>query len=79
MSDREISVHKVSVEAGECPSARSWHAAVCVDYGGSTPQLLVTGGWDNRNPVNDIWMLDVQTWKWKQVQCSGFYRVYIIY
>ena len=59
---------KVSMEAEEeCPSARSWHAAVCVNYGGIGPQLMVIGGWDNRNPVNDIWLLDVQSWKWKQV------------
>ncbi len=67
ISEGEIKVHKVPMEGGECPSIRSWHAAVCLDYGGSDPHLLMTGGWDNRNPLSDVWLLDVNTWKWKQV------------
>lgn len=48
------------------------HAAVCVDYGGDHPQLLVTGGRDNANKIlSDVWMLDLQSWKWKEVSIRG--------
>ena len=51
-----------------CPVERSAHAAVCLGYGGDRPQLLVTGGLDdNKEVLNDTWMLDVTNGKWTEV------------
>ena len=56
-------------EGQPCPVARNGHAAVCLDYGGDHPQLLVTGGKGAGNKVlNDAWMLDVQSGKWREVR-----------
>ena len=38
-------------EGQPCPVARCDHAAVCLDYGGDHPQLLVIGGRDAGNKV----------------------------
>ena len=53
-----------------CPPGRSAHAAVCLGYGESNPQLLVTGGWAKvgERIMNDVWMLDVQSGKWREVR-----------
>ena len=52
-----------------CPEERCNHAAVCLGYGGDHPQLLVTGG---RGPgdkvLNDTWILDMQSGKWREVR-----------
>ena len=59
---------KVDHHEGEpCPVARNGHAAVCLDYGGDHPQLLVTGGKGNK-VLSDIWMLDVQSGRWREVR-----------
>ena len=56
-------------EGEPCPVARDSHAAVCLDYGGDHPQLLVIGGRDGGNKVlNDAWMLDVQSGRWREVR-----------
>lgn len=48
---------------------RSTHAAVCLGYGESKPQLLVTGGRDNANEVlSDAWILDLESGEWKEVR-----------
>ena len=48
---------------------RSVHAAVCLGYGGDRPQLLVTGGRDSSyNILNDTWILDMQSGRWKEVR-----------
>ena len=50
------------------PVWRAGHAAVCVDYG-DHPQLLVTGGRGRGNKVlNDTWMLDTQSGRWREVR-----------
>ena len=56
-----------------CPKERSDHAAVCLNYGGEHPQLLVTGGWNGecdgrlRKVLGDCWILDVDVGKWREV------------
>ena len=47
---------------------RSFHAAVCLGYGGDHPKLLVIGGYGNRRALNDVWMLDLQSRRWKEVR-----------
>ena len=47
---------------------RSLHAAACVEHGGDRPQLVITGGWDDGDKVlNDVWIMDVQSGRWKKV------------
>ena len=56
-------------EGEPCPVARDGHAAVCLNYGGDHPQLLVTGGRGADGKVlNDAWMLDVQSGRWREVR-----------
>ena len=56
-------------EGQPCPVARDIHAAVCLDYGGDHPQLLVTGGRGAGNKVlSDVWVLDVQSGRWREVR-----------
>ena len=51
------------------PMERSGHAAVCLDYGGDHPQLFVIGGLGSGYKVlNDAWMLDVQSGRWREVR-----------
>ena len=46
----------------------SSHVAVCLGYGGDNPKLLVTGGRDANNvTLNDVWILDLNSRKWKEV------------
>ena len=48
---------------------RSGHATVCLGYGGDQPQLLVTGGVDGgSNILSDVWLLDVETRRWREVR-----------
>ena len=48
---------------------RKDHAAVSLGYNGDRPQLLVTGGADDNNTVlNDAWMLDLKSGRWKEVR-----------
>ena len=57
---------KVDPQEGEpWPVRRDEHAAVCVGYG-DRPQLLVTGGW-SVYILSDMWLLDVDTGKWREV------------
>ena len=60
---------KLDNHAGEPrPVGRDGHAAVCLDYG-DHPQLLVTGGKSRGNKVlNDTWMLDTQSGRWREVR-----------
>ena len=61
---------KLAHHAGEpCPVGRSVHATVCLGYGGDQPQLLVTGGIDGDfNILSDVWLLDVETRRWREVR-----------
>ena len=60
---------KLAHHVGEpCPVGRSYHAAVCLDYGGDHPQLLVIGGLGNGDKtLSDAWLLDVQSRRWRKV------------
>ena len=51
------------------PVKRSFHVAVCLGYGGDNPKLLVTGGRDaNSVALSDVWILDLDSRKWKEVR-----------
>ena len=53
----------------ESPVRRYGHAAVCLGYGTSSPQILATGGRDSRGRIlNDTWILDIQSQKWTEVR-----------
>ena len=58
-------------EGAPCPVGRSYHAACCLNYGEEHPQLLVTGGVDkNGNTLQDAWILDVNSGRWRKVSCG---------
>ena len=59
---------KVDPQEGEpWPVGREYHAAVCVGYG-DRPQVLVTGGMGTSyNLLSDMWLLDVDTGRWREV------------
>ena len=61
---------KVECQEGEpCPVGRSRHAALCLDYSGDHPHLLITGGVSkNDNVLSDMWILNLQSEKWKEVR-----------
>ena len=60
---------KMDTQGESCPKGRDEHAAVCLGYGGDHPQLLVTGGWAGGGDVlSDVWLLDVQSGRWKEVR-----------
>ena len=48
--------------------SRRDHAAVCLGYGGDHPKLLVIGGKSPGKVLNDAWMLDLQSRRWKEVR-----------
>ena len=48
---------------------RSRHTAVCLDYATAHPQLLVIAGCGSFIDVlNDAWMLDLQSERWRKVR-----------
>ena len=58
-------VHK---EGEPCPVARDSHASVCLSYGGDHPELLITGGIDDNDKVlSDMWILNLQSGRWREV------------
>ena len=58
-------------EGQPCPVGRSRHAAACLGYGGDHPQLLVTGGVDkDLNVLSDVWVLNLQSGRWREVSMS---------
>ena len=60
---------KMDTQGESCPRKRYKHAAVCLGYGGDHPQLLVTGGWGRGGDVlSDVWLLDVQSGRWREVR-----------
>ena len=59
---------KMDTQGESCPEGRSDHAAVCLGYGGDHPQLLVTGGFDGLRSMSDVWLLDVQSGRWREVR-----------
>ena len=59
---------KMDTQGESYPEGRDSHAAVCLGYGGDHPQLLVTGGYDGIRDLSDVWLLDVQSWMWREVR-----------
>ena len=58
-------------EGASWPVERASHAACCLNYGEEQPQLLVTGGVDNvDNILQDAWILDVKSGRWREVSGS---------
>ena len=54
-------------EGEPCPAGRYDHAAVCLGQG-TRPQLVVIGGQDGYDVLNDVlWILDVESGRWKEV------------
>ena len=52
-----------------CPVERTYHAAVCIGYGGEHPQLLAIGGrGENLTVLSDCWMLDIVSGNWREVR-----------
>ena len=50
------------------PVERAAHAACCLNYGEEHPQLLVTRGVDKiDNTLQDAWILDVNSGRWREV------------
>ena len=56
-------------EEGELwPVGRGRHAATCLGVG-DDPELLVTGGTDEKDKVlSDSWILNLQTGRWREVK-----------
>ena len=60
---------KMDTQGESCPKERHSHATVCLGYGGDHPQLLVTGGEGSGfNVQSDVWLLDVQSGRWREVR-----------
>ena len=58
-------------EGAPWPVERSAHAACCLNYREEQPQLLVTGGVDkNGKTLQDAWILDVKSGKWRKVSSN---------
>ena len=56
-----------------CPVERNRHAAVCLNYAGDCPQLLVIGGLGTGNKaLSDVWMLNLQSGMWREVRVYAY-------
>ena len=65
---------RLDIKEGEpCPEVRAYHAAVCLGYGGDHPQLLVTGGRGCRKVLSDVWILDIQSRRWREVRLYNMF------
>ena len=53
-------------EGEPCPAGRYEHAAVCLGQG-TRPQLVVHGGQDLHALKDVLWILDVESGRWKKV------------
>ena len=56
-------------EGAPWPVRRDSHAACCLNFGEDDPQLLVSGGVEdkNGNTLSDAWILDVNAGRWREV------------
>ena len=75
---------KMDKHVGESsPVGRYGHAAVCLNYGEDQPQIFIFGGYDGGKRLNDGWILDVQSERWRGVSslltcctvCDTFYTL----
>jgi len=56
-------------EGAPWPVGRDDHAACCLNFEEDEPVLLMTGGTDdNGNTLNDVWLLDVNSRRWREVR-----------
>ena len=61
------------------PAGRSGHAACCLGYAGDHIHLLVTGGVGRDNKLlNDTWLFNMSSKKWKEVRHNHDTRFIII-
>ena len=61
------------------PAERDTHAACCLNYGQDHPQVLVTGGKNkNGNTIDDMWILDVQSGRWREVSGDVRTNVWLV-
>ena len=62
----------LDVSGGPKPFARTYHAACCLVgplTGQEHPLLVVVGGMsDSRDLLDDVWLLDIDGRRWKQVK-----------
>ena len=63
-----LHIELINHDGAPSPVCRSSHAAVCLNYGRHNPQLLVTGGWDRKKVLSDAWILDLESWRWREVR-----------
>ena len=50
------------------PVKRGYHGACCLNYGEDHPKVLISGGLDeDDNVLGDMWILDVNSGKWREV------------
>eukprot|EP00668_Euglena_longa_P045773 GGOE01061453.1.p1 GENE.GGOE01061453.1~~GGOE01061453.1.p1 ORF type:complete len:333 (+),score=71.24 GGOE01061453.1:85-1083(+) len=54
-------------QKGDRPSARQGHAAAKV----GDRKMIVFGGFDGQTRLADVFQLDVDTWQWEQLKCTG--------
>ncbi len=59
---------KLEIKGESQPVERYNHSAVCLEYGGDHPHILVTGGLDEKKEVlDDAWILDISAGRWRKV------------
>ena len=67
---------KLEIQGDSCPVRRLDHAAVCLGYGGDHPKLLVTGGLgEDRIVLSDVWLLDLESGRWREVRVDECVRL----
>lgn len=66
-------------KSGEAwPMGRVEHAACCLGFG-ERPQLLLIGGLcEGNRTLNDIWIMDLESMKWKEVLGIFFQFIVIL-
>ena len=57
---------------GPWPEGRDCHAAVCLGFGGDHSQLLIIGGRGFYRTLDDAWILDLRSWKWREVRVCEY-------
>ena len=61
------------------PIGRVEHAACCLGFGES-PQLLLLGGlYEGNRVLEDAWILDLESMKWKEVLFMCGYNYFVQY
>ena len=67
---------KLEIQGDSCPVGRSDHASVCLGYGGDHPQLLITDGNDDSyTPLSNVWLLGLESGRWREVRVGECVRL----